>query len=76
MFEVLPKGEDGNGSARFPAVHGDCTKLEGTPYAFATKQGRPVDLMQWVFSGFPCQDVSSLCAERAKHRESFKGGHV
>ena len=30
LFEVLTKGEDGNGSgARFPAVYGDCTTLGG-----------------------------------------------
>ena len=77
LFEVLTKGEEGNGSGdRFLVVYGDCTALGGggTPYEFGTKQGRAVDLVQWVFWRFPCQDVSSLCAERAKHRESFNGG--
>ncbi len=56
-----------------PALYGDCTELHGkaSPYDYRNKRHMAVEPVDWVFWGFPCQDVSALCEQRTKHREAF-----
>ena len=56
---------------KVPKLFGDCTELGETAYDHISKQHVPVDDVEWLFMGFPCKDVSSLCEKRAEHRDAF-----